>query len=127
MAKKMTKIARSLRKRQTQTEAIMWSLLRNRRFMNIKFRRQCPIGPYIADFCAMEHKLVLEVDGGGHNFPKQIERDRQRDFYLKRRGYSVIRVWANEVYENIDGVLEEIYRFVNNTSPSVPFLKERNA
>ena len=86
----------------------MWSLLRDRRFLNVKFHRQYPIGPYIVDFCCRRKRLVIEIDGGGHNYLTQRKKDIRRDIYLKRCGYRVIRIWSSEVVNNIEGVTEAI-------------------
>ncbi len=116
MVRRLTKLARCLRKRQTPTEAKMWACLRNRKLLNIKFRRQYPIGPYIVDFCAIQHKLVIEVDGGGHLSDEQKVNDRIRDYYLEKRGYIVMRFWANDVNNNLEGVVQMIYEFISSNS-----------
>ena len=72
----------------------------------MKFRRQAPIGPFIADFCCEEHKLVIELDGGQHT--DAIARDEQRSHWLSTKGYRVVRFWNNEVLQNLDGVLSVI-------------------
>ncbi|GEM_PF-3480398 len=65
--------ARSLRTGQTIAEKVLWGLLRAKRFNNIKFARQVPIGNHIADFCCFSHHLIIEVDGGQHD--EGYERD----------------------------------------------------
>jgi very-short-patch-repair endonuclease len=72
----------------------------------MKFRRQAPIGPFIADFCCEERSLVIELDGGQH---VDCTYDERRSGWLADNGYSVLRVWNNEVLENLDGVLELIW------------------
>ena len=114
MTRKMIQRARSLRQRQTPSEAKMWSLLRNRRFQNAKFRRQHPIGPYITDFCSIEYKLVIEIDGSGHLYEEQKEKDRVRDYYLEQHGYTVLRFWSNDLYDNLDGVMEAIWGYISS-------------
>ncbi len=86
----------------------MWSILRNKKLSNYKFYRQFPIGKYIVDFCCRSEKIIIEIDGGGHNYPKQAAEDIIRDDFLKSRDYKVIRIWSNEVENNIDGVVERI-------------------
>ena len=113
MVKTITKRARSLRKKQTPTEAKVWAILRNRRLAGVKFYRQFPIGPYITDFCSQEKKLVIEVDGGGHNTPRQKEKDRERDIFLNLSGLSVLRVWSSEVNNNLAGVVEAILNSIS--------------
>ena len=94
--------ARALRRNATEAERIMWRLLRDRRFGGVKFRRQLPIGPFIADFAAIEHRLVVELDGGQH---AESETDVRRDRFLKAHGWRVVRFWNNEVMGNREGVL----------------------
>ena len=98
--------ARTLRREHTDAEGLLWSRLRDRQIENRKFRRQQPIGPYIADFACMSDKLVIELDGGGH--AQRQTRDRERDEYLGRNGYRVLRFWNTEVFENLSGVLERV-------------------
>ncbi|MDP6389070.1 MAG: DUF559 domain-containing protein [Alphaproteobacteria bacterium] len=98
-----TKRARRLRRDSTEAEKRLWRILRSRQFLNAKFRRQQPIGPYIVDFVSFEKRFVVEVDGGQH-----AEDDSARTLYLQSSGYRVIRFWNNEVLENIDGVLHTI-------------------
>ncbi len=83
----------------------MWLLLRARRLDGIKFRRQVPIGPFIADFAALERKLVVELDGGQH---LERESDRTRDAYLADNGYCVVRFWNHEILDDVDSVLARI-------------------
>ena len=72
-----------------------------------RFRRQAPIGKYIADFACYEPKLIIELDGGQH--ANRIDYDDQRSLFLEKRGFKVIRFWNNDVIENIEGVLEAIH------------------
>jgi very-short-patch-repair endonuclease len=98
-------VARVLRRDATDAERAMWRLLRSRRFAELKFRRQVPIGPYVADFACVSKRLIVEIDGGQH---AQSDTDRRRDAYLKRDGWIVVRFWNNEVLENPEGVLLKI-------------------
>jgi len=100
--------ARELRRVSTDAERILWSRLRNGRLMEAKFRRQHPIGPYVADFFCLEAKLVVELDGGGHDEDDQRRLDQARTQYLESCGYKVLRFWNNEVSGNIKGVLDTI-------------------
>ncbi len=104
----ITQNARRLRKLQTPMEIKMWSLLRNRRFMGYKFYRQYPMGPYIVDFCCQKKKLIVELDGGGHNMELQMQKDIIRDKYLLNYGYKILRIWNNEFNNNEDGVMERL-------------------
>ena len=100
--------ARALRADQPSAEAKLWSRLRGRRLGGFKFLRQAPIGPYFADFCCRELKLVVEVDGATHSTDAELARDARRNAFLHAQGYRVVRVLNAEVYENLDGVLETI-------------------
>ena len=102
------KRAKELRKEQTLFEQKVWSLLRNRNFMNLKFRRQVPIGNYIVDFACKDKKIIIELDGSGHMSVEQIAHDEERDKYLTTLGYRIIRI-PNNVLKNIDLILEYIY------------------
>ena len=72
-----------------------------------------PIGDYIVDFICKETKLIIEIDGGQHNEPENIEYDKIRTEFLNSLGYRVLRFWNNEIYENIDGVLLKIKQEIN--------------
>jgi very-short-patch-repair endonuclease len=102
------KRARALRRRLTNAEAILWSRLRHRQLEGFKFRRQHPIGPYIADFACPQAMLVVEVDGDTHGSSEELARDRRRTAYLGQCGWTVVRCYNVDVYENLDGVLTQI-------------------
>jgi len=124
MAKGLTQLAKGLRKRSTDVELLLWSHLRAGRFEGMKFRRQHPIGKYIADFVCLEKRLIIELDGGQHALPDETLKDRQRDAWLEKEGYTVIRFWDNEVFTNTSGVLETIRERLHRTpSPQSPPLK----
>jgi very-short-patch-repair endonuclease len=95
--------ARSLRRTQTSPASLLWSKIRNRQIGGFKFVRQEPIGPYYADFVCREQRLIVEVDGGQH---ADSVPDRERDARLTALGYRVIRLWNNDVRQNIEGVLQ---------------------
>lgn len=102
--------ARELRKNQTKQERILWSILRKNQFYGFKFLRQYPIEPYIVDFICREKKIIIEIDGGQHNQPDDIEYDIERTNFLNSRGYKVIRFWNNDIDNNIDGVYKILQR-----------------
>lgn len=102
------KRARSLRKRSTLAENILWKYLRNRRVCKTKFRRQHPLLNYIVDFYAHEHMLVIEVDGGYHFTEEQQEYDQQRTLELMQFGLKVIRFSNEEIMNDITNVLIKI-------------------
>ena len=101
-----TNKARSLRKNQTDAEHLLWQKLRNRQLLNVKFRRQFPIEPYIADFVCLELKLIIELDGSQHF--DQVMYDNERSDFLKQRGFKVFRFWNNDVFKNTQTVMESI-------------------
>ena len=98
----ITERARALRSNATREERKMWQLLSRFR---PKFTRQFPIGPYIADFACRQARLVIEIDGGQHS---GSERDEVRDEWLRCQGWTVFRVWNNDVRENPVGTAEAI-------------------
>ena len=100
-------VARELRSTMTDAEQRLWHYLRLRQLAGHRFRRQCPVGPYIADFACPERRLIVELDGGQH---AGSALDRCRDAYLYRCGFRVLRFWNNLVFENLEAVLFEIDR-----------------
>lgn len=99
--------ARGFRRGTTDAEQRLWRHLRRRQLAGHRFRRHCPVGPYIADFACLERRLIVELDGGQYAGSAQ---DRCRDAYLYRRGFRVLRFWSNLVLENPEAVLFEIDR-----------------
>jgi|WetSurMetagenome_2_1015567.scaffolds.fasta_scaffold213044_2 very-short-patch-repair endonuclease len=105
-----TKDRRSeLRKNQTEAERKIWSRLRDRRFMELKFNRQTGIGSYIADFYCAEKKLVIELDGSQHFEEIAIEYDKKRTEYFQSLGIRVLRYNNGDILMNIDDVMNNIY------------------
>ena len=104
-----TENARRLRRNQTDAEGRLWQELRAQQ-LGAKFRRQHPIGPYIADFACIEKGLVVELDGGQHATEAGRAYDTERTAYLGAAGFRVIRFWNNEALTNMPGVLEVIRR-----------------
>jgi very-short-patch-repair endonuclease len=100
--------ARELRQASTQAEQLLWSRLHNGRLLGAKFRPQHAIGPYVADFFCHSARLVIELDGGGHDEDHQRQSDEVRTRYLETQGYKVLRFWNNDVTQNMDGVLDTI-------------------
>lgn len=103
--KYLIKYAKKLRKEMTDAERHLWKFLKDRQFEGYKFRRQQPIGKYIVDFVNFERKLIIELDGGQHF---ENEKDKEREGYLRKQGYKILRFWDNEVLKNIEGVLDLI-------------------
>jgi very-short-patch-repair endonuclease len=106
MPTKLTRLAKDLRKNSTQAEALLWSKLRARQIEGPKFRRQQPLENFIVDFVSFEKRMVIELDGGQHTEDK--DKDEERDICLKNNGFTVLRFWNSEVFENLEGVLETI-------------------
>ncbi len=99
--------AKHNRREMTASETTLWHALR-KELRAVKFRRQHPIGEYIADFLCVTHKLVIEVDGGYHNVLSQQENDRQRTEFLEQTGYTVIRFTNEEVNAELKSVIIKI-------------------
>ncbi|MGH8541355.1 MAG: endonuclease domain-containing protein [Stenotrophobium sp.] len=100
------KLAKALRKRQTDAEFLLWQKLRNRQLAGCKFRRQYSVGPFIVDFACIEAKLVIELDGGQH--VELADQDQARTEYLQRCGFRVIRFWNDQVFKEAEGVLQAV-------------------
>lgn len=111
-------IAKKLRNRLTSAEKLLWNYLKAKQINNLKFRRQQPIDNYIVDFVCFENRLVIELDGGQH--AEEKERDIARDKHLIKNGFNVLRFWNNEVFTNIEGVLEVIRTNCLNHPPPHP-------
>ena len=102
---------RKLKKEMTEAELLLWKYIRNDS-LGVRFRRQYGIGYYIADFYSPSIKLVIELDGSGHFTPEGLEYDKIREKFMKSLGIKTLRFNNNDVLTNIEGVLEEIKRFV---------------
>lgn len=100
--------SRDLRKHHTDAESRLWNALRDRRLCGAKFRRQCAIGPFIADFACFASKLVIELDGGGHADPMITARDQNRSRWLEHHGWRVLRFWNTDVLFEFEAVLLRI-------------------
>jgi very-short-patch-repair endonuclease len=111
-----TNHARSLRRNMTDAERMLWKAVRNKQIAGYRFRRQYPIGIYIADFACLEKKCVIELDGGQHQ--TQLEQDDLRTHYLHKQGWIVLRFWNNDVLSNVSGVLSMIVSTLKNEPPS---------
>jgi very-short-patch-repair endonuclease len=97
--------ARAMRREPTDAERRMWSLLRDRRFGAVKFRRQETIGPYIVDFVCYGARVIVELDGSQH---ADSSYDVDRDAWFAARGFTVLRFWNSEVMRNPAGVQHAI-------------------
>jgi very-short-patch-repair endonuclease len=121
--------ARSLRRGMTDAERKLWLGIRQEQ-LGVKFRRQHPIGIYIADFACLAPKLIIELDGAQH--AQQRDYDARRDAFLKSQGFAVLRFATNEPLVNLEGVLIKILETLNTLAGDAPIPafpqrgKERN-
>ncbi len=114
MKKELKHIAKILRRRPTDAEKRLWRCLRGKQLEGFKFRRQEPIGNYVADFVCFEKRIVVEVDGSQHC----KEKDSERDQWFEGQGFKVLRFWNNEVLKNTQGVWEVIRKaLIESPSP----------
>jgi len=100
--------AQDLRKKQAPAEIILWDRLRNRQLAGSKFRRQFIIAPYIVDFICIKKNLIIELDGGQHMDAKSY--DQKRDSFIISKGFKILRYWNNEVFNELESVLEDVLR-----------------
>ena len=107
--------ARFLRGRETPAEQVLWDALRGRRLEGMKFRRQHPVGPFIADFCCVEQRLIVEVDGEIHE--TQQDRDTEREELLRTAGYHLLRFTNKQVLTDLSGTLERIHSTAQSIAP----------
>ena len=112
-------LQRKLRNAPTDAEALLWWQLRGRQLAGCKFRRQHPFLDSILDFACLERNLVVELDGGQH--ADSTTYDTQRTAVLENSGFIVLRFWNNDVFDNMDGVLDVILRTLRaRAKPSPP-------
>lgn len=111
----LLELARELRQRQTSAENLLWQLLRDRRFLGFKFRRQHQIGDYVADFYCREAKLVIECDGDIHRLNEQWHHDQKRDAYMIGQGIRVVRITNERILNDTFKALEEIAHYLPST------------
>ena len=112
------KPARHLRRNQTDAERTLWFRLRDRRLRGWKFRRQFPIDRFTVDFFCADAHLIIGLDGG--QYAIRSVTDAQRTKILEAMGYLVLRYWNNDVMQNTDGVLEDIYAALERHRPEPP-------
>jgi methionyl-tRNA synthetase len=118
MPESVREFARKLRAEQSETESLIWALLRDRRLGGAKFRRQHPVGPFVLDFYCHEANLAVELDGGQHT--ETIAKDEARTAFLKEKGISVLRFWNNEVLAETEAVLEKIWSELDDRKAITP-------
>lgn len=100
--------ARRLRRMDSECERRLWARLRDRRLNGVKFVRQLPVGPYVADFACREAMLIVEVDGVTHSTDEEVSYDARRTAFLEGNGWRVLRVWNDDVLCHMDDVLDGI-------------------
>ena len=119
------RLQRNLRNMPTDAERLLWRHLKSRQIEGCKFRRQHPYGDYILDFVCLERSLIVELDGSQHIDAAAYDENRSR--FLRLAGFEVLRFWNNEVFGELDGVLEVIRRELvtrcGNPSPPNPPLE----
>ncbi|HTX51024.1 MAG TPA: DUF559 domain-containing protein [Caulobacteraceae bacterium] len=103
--------AKRMRRAPAFNERVLWRLLRDRRLAGMKFRRQVPIGPYIADFACFAPRLVIEADGPLHD----VEHDAARDAWLRSNAFQVLRFANTQITEYPDLVLDRICEAANRS------------
>lgn len=107
--------ARNLRKEMTETEQKLWTNLRGRK-LGCKYQRQVPLGMFIADFCCMQHRLIIEIDGKIHKRTKEY--DRERDQLLQKARFRILRFTNDGVHNDIKSVIEKICHACCSSLPS---------
>jgi very-short-patch-repair endonuclease len=100
--------AKSMRRVMTEAELKLWNEVRGHRLMGLSFRRQVPVGPYIVDFACPNHRLIIEVDGSQHGENDELHRDEARSAYLRKRRWTVLRFWNDDILRDIDNVCQHI-------------------
>ena len=111
LSERLRGFARAMRKDPTKAENMLWQMLRGRKLERMKFKRQEPMGPYIADFVCHERKLIIEADGGQHS---ESASDLERDRYFEAKGYRILRFWNDEIERNSDAVALHIIKVAMN-------------
>jgi very-short-patch-repair endonuclease len=119
MVDRQQQFARRMRAQPTDAERVLWQRLRHDvALVGSHFRRQALIGPFIVDFASRKAKLVIELDGGQHDW--QQESDEKRTSFITAEGYRVLRFWNHDVLGNLEGVLTEIQRVLPPTPDPSP-------
>jgi very-short-patch-repair endonuclease len=99
----------------TRAETMLWRHLKAHRLSDLAFRRQAPMGGYIADFVSHSHWLVVELDGESHDFESRQQADAKRDAWFASRGYLVLRFMNTDVMKNLEGVVSAIAETASRT------------
>src|ERR1700722_1925784 len=112
--------AKSLRRTMTRAETLLWRHLKAHRLAALGFRRQAPMGNYIADFVAHSCKLIIEIDGESHDFFERVRHDERRDRWFASRGYRVLRFANDDVLKSLEGVVTAISLAAAQAAPPHP-------
>jgi very-short-patch-repair endonuclease len=101
----------------TRAETLLWRYLKAHHLDGLQFRRQTPIGPYIADFCCHAARMIVEVDGATHDFEDRFKHDVIRDRWFAEQGYRVLRFTNDDVLKRLEGVISDISESVAQATP----------
>jgi very-short-patch-repair endonuclease len=110
-------LRRVLRHDSTDAERVLWQKIRDKQ-LGVRFLRQYGVGAYILDFYCPKMRLAIELDGGQHAEDEVMKEDKERTGFLKKQNITVLRFWNNDVFTNMDGVLEVIQSYL--TPPNLP-------
>ena len=106
---RLTSVARKLRREATSAERQLWRVIRNCQIEGFRFRRQVVLSDYIVDFACLEARLIIEVDGATHASETELLRDAERERRLRSLGFAILRIYNQEVYDNLEGVGDTIW------------------
>ena len=119
MPRRLTPVAQSLRRNATSAERRLWQGLRRGQVAGFRFRRQVILGSFIADFVSFDAKLVVEVDGATHSTDREIASDAARSAALVAQGFAIMRFTNDDVFHNLDGVLETVRARLMDLRPRI--------
>jgi very-short-patch-repair endonuclease len=120
MPHRLTPLARKLRGDATGAERKLWGRIRRELIGGFKFRRQVVLADFIVDFACLEARLIVEVDGATHSTEAELARDAARETALRAMGYALLRFHNDEVFREIDGVVETIRLKLEELRPRDP-------
>lgn len=109
--------AKLLRKETTPAEKLFWKIIRNRKILGFKFRRQHPLRYYVADFYCHEALLVIELDGSIHNLEEIKRNDEEREKAITELGITVLRFTNDELFLEIEKTLERVESHLQKFKP----------
>jgi very-short-patch-repair endonuclease len=112
--------AKQLRRAMTRAETLLWRYLKANRMDGVGIRRQTPIGNYIADFVCFSSKIIIEVDGGSHDFEERQKADQRRDAFFAAEGFQVLRFTNEQVMTSLEGVVEVIRQAASGGARGLP-------